>query len=136
MRGKQPSGAVERALAAAARTEQESEKLLGGERGRSRPGQALPRPLVRWKVTDAERRAQASRLVTIPGVGSPVRSLLLVAGIVLVAAAIAWPVVSRYFGRLPGDVVVRRPGFTFVFPIVTCLLLSLLVTFLLWLFRR
>lgn len=68
--------------------------------------------------------------------GSPVRTLLLVAGLVLVLMAIAWPLVSRYFGRLPGDVVVRRPGFTFVFPIVTCLLLSLLVTFLLWLFRR
>jgi hypothetical protein len=64
------------------------------------------------------------------------RALLAAVGIVLVLAAIAWPVVSRYFGRLPGDVVVRRPGFTFVFPIVTCLLLSLLVTFLLWLFRR
>jgi hypothetical protein len=69
-------------------------------------------------------------------VGSPIRALLAAVGIVLVLAAIAWPVVSRYFGRLPGDVVVRRPGFTFVFPIVTCLLLSLLVTFLLWLFRR
>jgi hypothetical protein len=69
-------------------------------------------------------------------VGSPVRTLLLVVGLVLVLMAIAWPLVSRYFGRLPGDVVVRRPGFTFVFPIVTCLLLSLLVTFLLWLFRR
>jgi len=67
---------------------------------------------------------------------SPVRTLYLVAGLVLVLMAIAWPLVSRYFGRLPGDVVVRRPGFTFVFPIVTCLLLSLLVTFLLWLFRR
>ena len=70
------------------------------------------------------------------GVGSPIRALLLVAGMVLVLMAIAWPLVSRYFGRLPGDVVVRRAGFTFVFPIVTCLLLSLLVTFLLWLFRR
>jgi hypothetical protein len=69
-------------------------------------------------------------------VGSPIRALLLVAGIVLVLTAIAWPVVSRYFGRLPGDVVLRRPGFTFVFPIVTCLLLSLIVTLLLWLFRR
>jgi len=69
-------------------------------------------------------------------VGSPIRALLLVAGIALVLTAIAWPVVSRYFGRLPGDVVVRRPGFTFVFPIVTCLLLSLLATLLLWLFRR
>jgi len=59
-----------------------------------------------------------------------------VLGLLLVAAAVAWPVVSRYFGRLPGDIVVRRPGFTFVFPIVTCLLLSLLLTLLLWIFRR
>jgi len=62
--------------------------------------------------------------------------LVLVLGLLLVAAAVAWPVVSRYFGRLPGDIVVRRPGFTFVFPIVTCLLLSLLLTLLLWIFRR
>jgi hypothetical protein len=44
--------------------------------------------------------------------------------------------VSRYFGRLPGDIVMRRPGFTFAFPIVTCLVLSLLLTLLLWIFRR
>jgi hypothetical protein len=69
-------------------------------------------------------------------VGSPLRSLILVVGFVLVAAAVAWPIVSRYFDRLPGDVIVRRPGFTFVFPIVTCLLLSLLLTLLLWIFRR
>ena len=65
-----------------------------------------------------------------------IRTVLFVGGIALVVAAIAWPVLSRYFGRLPGDVVVRRPGLTFVFPIVTCLLLSLLVTLLLWIFRR
>ena len=68
--------------------------------------------------------------------GSTLRTVLLVAGIALVLTAIAWPLLSRYVGRLPGDVVVRRPGFTFVFPIVTCLLLSLAVTLLLWLFRR
>lgn len=68
--------------------------------------------------------------------GSPVRALLVVLGILLLAAALAWPVVSRYFGRLPGDIVVRRPGFTFVFPIVTCLVLSLLASFLFWIFRR
>ena len=61
---------------------------------------------------------------------------MLAAGIVLIAAALLWPVLSRYFGRLPGDIVVRRPGFTFAFPIVTCLLLSLLLSLLLWLFRR
>ena len=43
---------------------------------------------------------------------------------------------SRYFGRLPGDVVVRRENWTFAFPIVTCLVLSLLLSLLLWLFRR
>jgi DUF2905 family protein len=67
---------------------------------------------------------------------NPLRTLLLAAGVVLIAAAFFWPVVSRYFGRLPGDIVIRRPGFTFAFPLVTCLLLSLLLTLLLWLFRR
>ena len=68
--------------------------------------------------------------------GPSIRTVLLVAGIALVLAAILWPLLSRYVGRLPGDVVVRRPGFTFVFPIVTCLVLSLVLTLLLWLFRR
>jgi hypothetical protein len=67
---------------------------------------------------------------------SPFRSLLLVGGLVMVAAALFWPFVSRYFGRLPGDIVIRRPGFTCAFPLVTSLLISLLLTLLLWLFRR
>jgi hypothetical protein len=66
----------------------------------------------------------------------PIRVLLFAVGGLLVFLAILWPFVARYFGRLPGDVVVRRPGFTFAFPIVTCLLLSLLLSVLLWLFRR
>jgi hypothetical protein len=69
-------------------------------------------------------------------VGSPVRTLLLVLGLVFVLMAILWPILSKYLGRLPGDVVVRRPGFTFVFPIVTCLVLSLLFSLLFWIFRR
>ena len=69
-------------------------------------------------------------------VGSPVRTLLLVLGLVFVLIAILWPILSKYLGRLPGDVVVRRPGFTFVFPIVTCLVLSLLFSLLFWISRR
>ena len=64
------------------------------------------------------------------------RQLLLLLGVLLILAALLWPFLSRYFGRLPGDIVIRRPGFTFVFPIVTCLLLSLLLTLLLSIFRR
>jgi Protein of unknown function (DUF2905) len=68
--------------------------------------------------------------------GSPARALLLVLGILFLVAALAWPVASRYFGRLPGDIIVRRPGFTFVFPLVTCLVLSLVLSLLFWIFRR
>lgn len=64
------------------------------------------------------------------------RTLLVAIGVLFLAAGLFWPFVSRYFGRLPGDIVVRRPGFTFAFPIVTCLVISLLLTLLLWIFRR
>ena len=73
----------------------------------------------------------------MPGpVQSPVRTLLLVAGAALFSLGLLWPLVSRYFGKLPGDVVVRREGWTFAFPIVTCLVISLVLSLLLWLFRR
>jgi hypothetical protein len=64
------------------------------------------------------------------------RALLIAAGSLLLAAGLLWPVLSRYAGRLPGDIVVRRAGFTFVFPIVTCLILSLLLSLLVALLRR
>jgi hypothetical protein len=67
---------------------------------------------------------------------SSVRGVLIAAGTVLLAAGLLWPVLSRYLGRLPGDIVVRKPGFTFVFPIVTCIVISVILTLILWLFRR
>jgi hypothetical protein len=67
---------------------------------------------------------------------SPTRSLLFAVGILFVAAAVLWPLLSRWIGRLPGDVVVRRPGFTFAFPIVTCILISIVLSLLVWLLRR
>jgi hypothetical protein len=41
-----------------------------------------------------------------------------------------------FLGRLPGDIVVERPGFTLYIPVATCLLISLLVSLILWLLRR
>jgi hypothetical protein len=69
-------------------------------------------------------------------VQTPLRTLLIAAGILLVLGGLAWPWLSRYLGRLPGDVVVRRGNFTFAFPIVTCLVLSVVLTLLLWIFGR
>jgi len=70
-----------------------------------------------------------------PG-GAPWRAILIAGGLLLLAAGLAWPLLGRHFGRLPGDIVVRREGFTFAFPIVTCLVLSVLASLLLWLLRR
>ena len=66
-----------------------------------------------------------------------IRKLLIVMGIALLAAGVAWPWLARLgLGRLPGDIVVQRPGFSFYFPVVTCLLVSVVLTLLFWLFRK
>ena len=39
-------------------------------------------------------------------------------------------------GRLPGDIVIRREHSTFYFPIVTCIVISVILTLAAWLFRR
>jgi hypothetical protein len=41
-----------------------------------------------------------------------------------------------WFGRLPGDIHIERDGFSFHFPVVTCVLISVGLTVLMWLFRR
>jgi len=66
------------------------------------------------------------------------RALILL-GVVLAGVGLFFVLggkVPGSLGRLPGDLVVRRGNFTFYFPIVTCLLLSLLLTLIFSLFRR
>jgi len=41
-----------------------------------------------------------------------------------------------WLGRLPGDIIIKREKFTFYFPIVTCILISIFVTLLFTLFRK
>jgi hypothetical protein len=64
--------------------------------------------------------------------------LLVMAGLMLaVVGVLLWTGWGRgWLGRLPGDIHYTRGNFSFHFPIVTCLLLSLVLTMLLWLFRR
>jgi len=63
--------------------------------------------------------------------------ILVIAGIVLLLTGLLWPWLTKLgLGRLPGDIVVRREGFSFYFPIVTSLLLSVVLSLLFWLFRR
>ncbi len=64
------------------------------------------------------------KIVVIAGIALVVIGLLLMAGSFI------------GLGRLPGDIVYRKGNFTFYFPLLTSILLSLLLTFLLSLFRR
>lgn len=62
---------------------------------------------------------------------------LILLGLVLLVAGLAWPWLSRLpFGRLPGDISIERENFSFHFPLTTSILLSLLLTLLLWLWRK
>jgi hypothetical protein len=70
-------------------------------------------------------------------VASSTGRLLMIMGIVFFVfgalLASGWKIP---LGRLPGDIVIERPGGAFCFPIVTCLLLSLLLSLIAWLLRR
>ena len=62
---------------------------------------------------------------------------LIVLGVALVTIGLLWPYLSRIgLGRLPGDIVIERDNATFYFPLVTCLLLSLVFSLVFWLVNR
>jgi len=62
---------------------------------------------------------------------------LIALGVVFLLAGLAWPWLSRIgLGRLPGDINVERDGWSFHFPIVTSIVVSLVLTLLIWLFRK
>lgn len=62
---------------------------------------------------------------------------LIVVGFVIVAVGLAWPWLSRLgLGRLPGDIVIERDNFTFYAPIATVLIISLVLSVILWLIGR
>jgi Protein of unknown function (DUF2905) len=66
-----------------------------------------------------------------------VQRFLIGFGLVILAVGIFWPLLSRLgLGRLPGDIFIQRSGATFYFPLVTCLIVSLVVSALFWLLNR
>lgn len=62
---------------------------------------------------------------------------LLVIGLAIAAVGLLWPWLARIgLGRLPGDVYIRSAHGSFYFPIATCILISLVLSFVLWLINR
>lgn len=63
--------------------------------------------------------------------------LLIALGLLLLVAGILWPWLSRLpWGRLPGDISIEREGFSFHFPLMTSIVVSIVLTLLIWWSRR
>ena len=62
---------------------------------------------------------------------------LVIIGIVLVVAGLAWPWLAPLgFGRLPGDFRIERHGITIFIPLTSCLIASAVISLILWLLRK
>lgn len=70
--------------------------------------------------------------------GNDLGKVLIISGLLLVVVGllIILGLKLNFFGRLPGDIRIERENFTLFFPLGTCLLISLLLSLLFWLFRR
>ena len=69
----------------------------------------------------------------------PLGRMLILAGLVLVAAGIIVTLAGRSpipFGRLPGDIRIEGKNSSFYFPLTTCILISVLVSLVMWILRR
>lgn len=62
---------------------------------------------------------------------------LIILGVALILTGLAWPWLSRLgLGHLPGDIHIERKGFSFYLPITSSIVVSLVLSLLLWIFRR
>ena len=63
---------------------------------------------------------------------------LIILGLMLVAAGLVLSLAPRipWLGKLPGDIAVKREHFSFYFPLATCILISAVVSFIMWLIRK
>ncbi|WP_421616853.1 DUF2905 domain-containing protein [Brevibacillus sp. TJ4] len=68
---------------------------------------------------------------------NPVAKLLIIGGAVLILAGLLWQLGGRFLplGRLPGDIVVEKENMRFYFPIVTCIVISIVLSLAMYLFR-
>jgi hypothetical protein len=64
--------------------------------------------------------------------------ILITIGIVLIIAGLVYQYSDRipFLGKLPGDIVIERENFKFYFPIVTCIVVSILISLIIFLFNR
>ncbi len=64
--------------------------------------------------------------------------MLIFFGMLMIGIGIVLVFFSKipFIGKLPGDIVIKRGNFTFIFPLATSLLISVIITFFLWVFKK
>ena len=68
---------------------------------------------------------------------SDMQRSLIILGLLIALVGVAWPWVSKLpFGRLPGDILIDRPGFRFFFPLTTMVIVSVVISLVLMIFRK
>jgi hypothetical protein len=112
-----------------------------GSRGSGQSGQRVTVP----GIACVALRGGCDGRQTAPSVDSgrrhrhtdAVNRFLVVLGILILAVGLAWPVLSKLpLFRLPGDILIERPGFKAYFPITTMLVISAVASLVVWLMRR
>jgi hypothetical protein len=62
---------------------------------------------------------------------------LIIIGLAIAAVGLLWPWLSKLgLGRLPGDIRIETESGGFYFPLITCLIISIVLSLVLWLIRR
>lgn len=69
---------------------------------------------------------------------SSLGKILIIIGVVIVSVGVIFILFNKipWLGKLPGDIIVQRKNFTFYFPITTSIIISVIITLLLWIFFR
>lgn len=66
-----------------------------------------------------------------------ISKILILIGIFCIALGLLWPLLAKLgLGSLPGDIRIERKGYTFYFPLTTGIVVSIVISLILWIFRR
>lgn len=65
------------------------------------------------------------------------RKILISIGILLIVLGLAWPWIGKLpLGRLPGDIIINKPSLKIYLPITTMIIISIIISVVLWIFRK
>ena len=65
------------------------------------------------------------------------QKLLIILGILFIIAGLLWPWLGAIpFGRLPGDILIEKPNLKVYFPITTMVIMSIVISLIVWFFRK